>query len=275
MTILAGKQAANWEDAANLVKLESEDEEISLQTMEMFNAMVDRDKLHGEALRAIDKALYHRYPGRKPVWHGPWWYIPAPHPGFDSREAPRLEFVIPIYLVASLRVEANRNIYSLTLIEILGKPESLVLPLLFLQSLISNNLDWIKVIARRPGETIWEIPGLKPIPLSDEFLKSLKETLQRLPLVDWLRSFGDPGYKIAPLASGSMLAVLLAHRKSSPVAVEQQNCTFELLVSALESMAYTVTEAQAMVQKTLPDLKPEMNLEEGLKIVLQVAGKGG
>lgn len=48
----------------------------------------------------------------------------------------------------------------------------------------------------------------------------------------------------------------------------------EQLVSLLEGMAYSVTEAKEMINRAAPHLRADHTLEEAARIVLQQAGKG-
>jgi surfactin synthase thioesterase subunit len=55
----------------------------------------------------------------------------------------------------------------------------------------------------------------------------------------------------------------------------QQRWTSEQLLSALEGMAYQVSEAKEMVARAMPYLRADQTLEEALRVILQNEGKGG
>ena len=104
---------------------ETETEGISLEAMNLFTPLVDRDKLHDVSIKIIDRAVHERYPNKKAKWHGPWWYVTLPHPGYDAKDVPQIEFEVSIHLVASIKVETDWNVHPLTLVGTLGKPERL------------------------------------------------------------------------------------------------------------------------------------------------------
>jgi hypothetical protein len=274
MKILEGIRARSFIEAVELVRHESGVEDISLETMELFESLVDTDKFDADNKQIIGTAIRERYRS-KPYWRSEWWYVPLPRLSYDARDTPQIDFEIAIYLVAKVKVETGRNYDNLTLLETLGRPQTLVLPLLLLQSLLDEELDTIRVVGRSPGHTIFEIQGIKPIPLPDEFLRQVEETLKRKPVVDWIQSFGAQGKRIAPLVAGAMLGMLFANRPQQVVLMGKRGCSQDQLITFLESMAYTTKESREMVNQALPYLNPEMGRKEAIKIALRVAGKGG
>jgi len=161
----------------------------------------------------------------------------------------------------------------ITLAGAVGKPETLTIPMVFLHALLEEDLGRFAMVARDANYTTWDIPGMKPVRLPNDFVSELSQRLKWQSVVSWLGEFGSQGRYIAPLVAGSLLG--LAFRDSSqPLPVNKDVMTTDDLVSALESMAYRPAEAKEMVRSATPRLRADMTLEEAIRITLQM-GKGG
>jgi hypothetical protein len=273
MKIIPGKRANNIKEATNLVWLEIGANDISYEVTSLFASMVDAHKLHQETEKTIDKVIGNRY-RNSTSWHKEWWHVPIPQLRFDSRDVPRIVIEVPIYLVGVVEVKTATDYFIVTLIEALGRPETLVIPMVFLQAILDEDLGRFKVLARSGNLTTWEIPGMNPQEMPNEFLNQLAKVLLQKSVVDWLHSFGVQGRSIAPLVAGTLLGLLFAN-PSQAVPLGQEGWSAEQLISIAEGMAYKPKEAKDMVNRALPFLRSEHTLEDATKILLQQAGKGG
>ena len=273
MKIIPGKRAKNLTEATDLVWREIGNKDMSAEVAVLFTAMADRNKLRLETEKIIGTAVRNRYRG-KPYWHGQWWHIPTPQLRFDSREIPRLIIEVSIHMVAIIEVETAQDSFLITLMETLEKPETVVIPMIFLQTLLDNDLVRLKILARSGKVTTWEIPGMNPLEIPDELLHQLTQILLKKSVVDWLHNFGSQGRSIAPLMAGTLLGLMFANTTQS-IPIAQQEWSLEKLINVAEGMAYKPKEAKEMVNQALPYLRPEHTLAEAPKILLQQAGKGG
>jgi len=273
MKIIQGKQIKAYKEALEFAFYEGLVSDMKPSVADLFNSMIDTSKLQPEVEKNISAAIHGKY-GKKTFWHGEEWHVPIPGLGYDTRGAPYLTINLRIYLVASGEVETDTRSYRAVLIGLLGKPETLVIPLVLLQALLDDDLSRFAVLAKSAGRTTWEIPNSKPVTLPDIFVSQLTAVLKNQSVVDWLHSFGVQGRGIAVLVAGSLLGMQFASTVQPDTPLGQRVWTNEQLVAILEGMAYSKKEARDMINQTSPHLKPDTVLEEAVRAVLQTAGKG-
>jgi hypothetical protein len=273
MKVFPGRIIKDSKEAINLVISEAGAEKMQSSIPDLFAPMIDVNKLNAEAEKSINATVHSSY-RRHAEWNGIKWFVPVPTPGYDSRGVPHLTIDITIYLVASGQVETDDRNYSLTLVGPIEKLESVVISLLLLQAILDDNLSRFTILARSGGNTVWEIPGHKPVELPDILLNRISNALTRKSVAAWLIDFGTLGRSVAPLIVGTLLGMqFMGTTKALPVG--QQHWDYEQLIEALKAMAYTPTEAKEMVDKALPFLKTDMTLEEAVRFTLQNATSGG
>jgi hypothetical protein len=217
-------------------------------------------------------AIRSRY-GRSTVWDDERWFIPVPHLRYDARELPRLTIEITVYLVAVAEVETARgDRYSITLLGLVGKPETVVLPLSFLEAVLDDDQGRFQMIARDGTHTVWDVPGFKgPVYLPNDFPAKLSAVLGRKSVTAWLQEFGSQGESIAPLLVGSLLG-LQFHGMAETLPVGEQVWSREVVGESLTQM-YGTARAEKMLQRVAPYLKAEMTNEEVIRFILEESAK--
>jgi len=270
--ILPGRHAKDFKEAAALAFGEVGAMDMSIDVIDMFASMTKTEKLDSEADRAIGSAVRNRY-GSKATWWSERWFVPVPKLHYQGRDIPQLIIELNVALVASLSVRENDGSRWLTLVGGAGKPEKMMIPMVFLYALLEDDLERFCIIARAADYTTWEVPGAKPVRLSNKFTTALEEILERQPVVDWLDKFGSQGRCLAPLVAGSLLG--LVFQDTSPALQPgKQMVTTDILTSALEGMAFQPDKAREMVRCAAPRLRADMTLEEAIRLTLQ-KGEGG
>ena len=268
MKLLLGKQATNRKEAINKVFQMTGVDGISADTIDMFTSITSGDKINSEADKIISSTIRSRY-GGKSTWRVERWFIPIPTLHYEGKDTPRLIIEAQVYMVATADVKTQQGSHSITLVEAVGKPEILAIPMVFLHAFLEKDLGRFAVIARDAAHTQWELPGTKPVQLPNDFVGKLSVMLRWRSVVDWLLEFGHQGRCVAPLVAGSLLG--LAFQESiPPVPVSNQEWTTDDLVNALESMAFRHGEAGEMVSRVAPRLKAGITLEEAIRLTLQV-----
>jgi hypothetical protein len=272
MKILPGRRVKNFREAAELAFREAGADDLSLSVADLFEE-TDATKLRSEAERDIMTAIRGKYRGN-PTWDGKWWCVSVPRPGYDSRGTPQVTIDLKRYIVAAGEVETADDYCPVTLVGPIGKSETLIIPILLLQAILDDDLGRFAVLARSAGSTTWEILGSKPVQLPDDFMARLSEVLKRKSVAAWLEEFGSQGRSVMPLVVGSLLG-LQSMGAAKVVPLGQQRWTYEQLLSALEAMAYELSEAREMVARATPYLTAGMTLEEAIRVILQNEGRGG
>ena len=272
MKILPGKQAENQEEATVLAFREVGVEDMSTDIVDMFTSLANDHRMSSEADKTIGTAIRNRY-GSKAIWRVERWFIPIPKLHYEGKDIPHLIIEVTIYLVAPASVKTPKDSRLVTLVGAVGKPETLAIPMIFLHALIESDLGRFTIVARDSVYTTWEVPGIKPVRIPNDFISDLSDRLKWYSVVVWLGEFGAQGRCVAPLVAGSLLG-LAFQDSSQPVPVSQQGFITEDLVSTLESMAFRHGEAKDMVNQAMPRLNADMTLEEAIRITLQT-GKGG
>lgn len=274
MKILPGTRAKNFDEAVGLALADAGAIGISTKVIGQFVSLVDTMRLRSDTEKAITSTIRNRYRG-KTSWHDSRWHVPIPNLRYDARDVPQLIIEVHIHLVAVAEVDTSHDFFTLTLLGSVGQPETMVIPMVFLQAILADDLGRFAVMVRSATHTTWEVPGAKPVQLPHSFINHLTATLKRQTVVDWLQSFGAQGQNVAPLVSGALLGLQLSRTSSAePAPLEKQPVTTERLISIMEGLAYSVKEAKEMVSYAAPYLRAEHTLEEATRIVLQQAGKG-
>ena len=268
MKLLLGRQATNRKEAIDTVFQVTGVDGISEDILDMFTSITSSDKIDSEAEKIISSAIRSRY-GGKATWRVERWFIPIPTLHYEGKDTPRLIIEVKVYIVATADVKTQQGSHPIMLVEAIGKPEILAIPMVFLHAFLEKDLGRFAVIARDAAHTQWELPGTKPVQLPNDFIGKLTAELKWQSVVDWLLEFGHQGRCVAPLVAGSLLG--LAFQESTPpVPVSNQEWTTDDLVKALESMAFRHGEAGEMVSRAAPRLKAGFTLEEAIRLTLQV-----
>jgi hypothetical protein len=268
MKLLLGRQATNRKEAIDKVFQVTGVDGISEDIIDMFTSITSGDKINIEAEKIISSTIRNRY-GVKSTWRVERWFIPIPTLHYEGKDTPRLIIEAKVYIVATADVKLPQSSHSITLIETVSKPETLAIPMVFLHALLEKDIGRFTVIARDASHTQWEVPGIRPVQLPNDFVGKLTVMLRWRSVVDWLLGFGSQGRCVAPLVAGSLLG--LAFQESTPpVPVSNQEWTTDDLVNALESMAFRHGEAGEMVSRAASRLKAGITLEEAIRSTLQV-----
>ena len=268
MKLLLGRQATDRKEAIDKVFQVTGVDGIKEDIIDMFTSITSGDKINSEADKIISSTIRSGY-GGKATWRVERWFIPIPTLHYEGKDTPRLIIEAKVYLVATADVKTQQGSHSITLVEAVGKPEILAIPMVFLHAFLEKDLGRFAVIARDAAHTQWELPGTKPVQLPNDFVGKLTAVLKWQSVVDWLLEFGHQGRCVAPLVAGSLLG--LAFQESTPpVPVSNQEWTTDDLVKALESMAFRHGEAGEMVSRAASRLKAGITLEEAIRLTLQV-----
>ncbi len=266
MKVFSGQLADSRGKAEQIALQQARVEEMDTDIIVIFVSLTDNDRLNSEADKIISSTVKNRY-GNKATWRADRWYVPIPRLRYDSNDTPQLVIEVEIYLIAAVfaRTQESRVI---TLAGIIGKPEIISLPMIFLHALLEDDLERFTIVARDAYYTTYGIPGTKPVHLPNDFIDELAERLKLQSVVSWLWEFGDQGRYVAPLVAGNLLG--LAFRNSDqPMSLDTQTVTTDILINALESMAYRPAEAREMVKVAAPRLRYDMTLEEAIRVTLQ------
>ena len=202
MKLLLGRQATNRKEAIDKVFQVTGVDGISENTLDMFTFITSGDKINSEAYKIISSTIRSRY-GGKATWRVERWFIPIPTLHYEGKDTPRLIIEAKVYLVATADVKTQQGFHSITLIEAVGKPEILAIPMVFLHAFLEKDLGRFAVIARDATHTQWELPGTKPVQLPNDFVGKLTTMLKWQSVVDWLLEFGPQGRCVAPLIAAN------------------------------------------------------------------------
>ena len=268
MKLLLGRQATNRKEAIDKVFQVTGVDGIREDIIDMFTSITSGDKINSEADKIISSTIRSRY-GGKATWRVERWFIPMPVLHYEGKDTPRLIIEAQVYMVATADVKTQQGSHPIMLVEAIGKPEILAIPMVFLHAFLEKDLGRFVVIARDAAHTQWELPGTKPVQLPNDFISKLTLMLKWQSVVDWLLEFGPQGRCVAPLVAGSLLG-LAFQESTSPVPVSNQEWTTDDLVNALESMAFRHGEAGEMVSRAASRLKAGITLEEAIRLTLQV-----
>ena len=272
MKILMGRQADNPKEATRLAFQEAGVEGMSADIVDMFASLANDHRISSEADKVIGTAIRNRY-GNKATWRSERWFVLVPKLHYEGKDIPQLIIEITIYLVAPASVKTPKDSRLVTLVGVVGKPETLAIPMVFLHAFLEKDLDRFAIVARDSVYTTWEVPGTRSVRFPNDFVSELTMILKYQSVVAWLGEFGTQGRCVAPLVAGSLLG-LAFQDPFQPVTVSRQGFTTDDLVNVLESMAFRHGESEEMVNRAMPRLRADMTLEEAIRITLQT-GKGG
>ena len=272
MEILPGAQVGDKKEAIILALQAAGVDGVSNDIGDMFTSLAGIDKISGEAERIIGTAIRNRY-GGKATWRTERWLIPVPKLHYQGKDISQIVIEITVYVIATVKVKTHQDSHTVTLAGAVGKPETMAVPAVFFHALLEKDLRRFAIVERDAIYTLWEIPGVKPVRLSNKFVSELAEMLECQSVVTWLEKFGNQGRAVAPLLAGNLLG-LMFQDSSQQLPVNQEPATLDNLVKALESMAYKPAEAQEMVRRAAPRLRADMTLEEAIRVALQT-GQGG
>ena len=200
--------------------------------------------------------------------------VPAPELRFDASPLPQLGIKLQVFMVWPGEVETRVTVHSVTVVGPVGKPEVLVIPVLFLRAIMNDDLGRFSIVGRSASHTTWGIPGSKPVRLPDDLTYQLSKILERKSVAMWLDMFGSQGRSVAPLVIGSLLG-LECIDVTLTLPAGKQAWDQDTVISALESMAYRPAEAEVMFLRVAPRLRADQTLEDVIRIILRESGKGG
>ncbi len=272
MKILPGIHVVNSDEAINLALETAGAGNLDHSALDVFEALAASSKVRAEVEKMTGSAIRNRYSG-KATWRMDPWFVPVPRFRYDSQPVPQLTIEVAIYFVAAGKVSTAQASHPVTLLGLLGKPETLSIPMGFLHALLERDLGRFTVKARDSVHTTWEIPGGKPLQLPNAFIDKLRNIFRWQSVVSWLEGFGAQGRYVAPFVAGSLLG-LAFQDKARQQPASRQGFSGEELVGALEGMAFRHAEAEDMVSRAMPRLRADMTLEEAIRIALQTS-KGG
>ncbi|MDP2950677.1 MAG: hypothetical protein Q8P22_14235 [Chloroflexota bacterium] len=272
MRIMDGGSADSFDEAVRLAFKEAGMADASTGIARLFASVVDSRELKVAAEDAIAAAVRRRY-GRDVSWENRPWLVVAPSLQFDARGLPCITARCQSYVVAEaeIRTEQRGSGYPIALVGPLGKPLVLVLPLVFLDALLDDDLQRFRVVSRDGRETCWDVPAIKePVKLPDTFVAELAGYLRRMPVVDWLWEFGAQGRRLAPLVAGVLMGLRLRQQRAGPT--EAQPWTRESVSQALAGLGLNAGEIQQMWERAAPELRSDMTMEDAIRLLLRSQG---
>lgn len=267
MKILTGSRASNQKEAVSLALEEAAIGIMSPDVVDMFVSVAENAKTSTEVDKLIGSSIKGRY-GNKASWRAERWFVPVPKLQFQSKDIHQLVIDVNVYLVAAAGVRTAYDSRLITLVGPVGKPEIVILPMVFLHALLEKDFGRFAMVARDSSYTTWEVPGAKPVRLPNDFVNELSAILKYQSVVSWLCQFGAQGRCVAPLVAGSLIG-LAFQDSSQPVPANKEMVTTENLVSALEGLAYQPAEARELASKVSSRLRADMTLEEAIRLILQ------
>ena len=135
MKLLLGRQATNRKEAIDKVFQVTGVDGISEDILDMFTSITSGDKINSEAEKIINSTIRSRY-GGKATWRVERWFIPMPTLHYEGKDTPRLIIEVKVYIVATADVKTQQGFHSVTLVEAVGKPEILAIPMVFLHAFL-------------------------------------------------------------------------------------------------------------------------------------------
>jgi hypothetical protein len=276
MSVIAGKQARSYYEAADLALREAGAGDMSRDVLDLFAWAVSGDDLGGIVGTTIARTVRARYGTRAEWWEAQRWLVPVPRLRYDRVPSPFLTFQVAIYGVACVEVQSGGRLYRATIVEHLGKMHTATLPLSFLLALIEEDWGRFRVIQVEGSWITWEVPGMKKpeVRLHESFVIGVSRALERKPVDRWLEEFGVQSQGLIPLVVADLMTLVMAGQDERPLAA-QPGYSHELLRAALSELGYTGKEVERMIEAAAPCLKASDPLEETLRKVLQQADRGG
>lgn len=275
MTIIT-RRVETFGDAIALGFSEAQVKGTAADIARLFAPLVDRSAFEHGVEKLITAGMKQRY-GKDVRWRiDNWWLVPVPSPRYDARPVPSLLIDTKVYQVGSVQVApVLRQPYHVTVVELAGKLPTTQLPLVFLQAILDGTEDSYRIVGIDGSWVSYEVTGLKhPLRLNREFLDGLREVFRSQCVADWLDGFGPHGRNVVPVVVGTMYGMQYAGTgEASPPG--QPALSRETLINVITSLGYSTAEAQQVLKRSEPDIKPGMSLEEATLVMLQHIAKGG
>jgi len=267
LKVLSGQQAYSFREAISLALNEAGQRDMLPEVVKLFISVLDVEKLRAEAEKSLSNIVHSRY-GNQAKWDDQWWFVPLPELRFDSLPLAQITFTVQAHLVSVLTMRVDGGIRRITLVGTTGKPEKLILPLIFLKSLLDkDSVERLRIVGRDAVRTGWLIPGYKEtIWLPNDFVSKLDGLLLRKSVACWLLDFDAAGDEIVPLVVGTLLGLLFAGRGDS-VPVNNQAWERETVIQELTRL-YGSAVAQDKFQKRAHLLKATLTNHEAVAVIL-------
>ena len=153
----------SFEEATPVAFREAEVKGMKSEMARLFATMVDRRDSQDEAERLVASAIRSHY-GKETKWEiDDCWRVAVPLLRYEARGLPSLIIETRVYVVASAEVTPrwSQRSWHIAVAEPLGKPQTTVLPLCFLQPLLDGNEDRYRIVGKDGQWTSREVVGLK------------------------------------------------------------------------------------------------------------------
>jgi hypothetical protein len=265
----------SFEGAISVAFRQAEVKGMKSNMAHLFATMVGRRDSQDEVERLVAGAIRSHY-GKETEWEtDDHWRVAVPLLRYEARGLPSLVIETRAYVVASAEVTPrwSQRSWYVTVAESLGKPETTVLPLCFLQSLLDGNEGRYRIVGKDGQWTSREVAGLKqPLRLHDEFVNELRHQFKLKPVADWIEDFGSQGHSLVPLVVGALLG--LKYRSATNLLpAGQQAYSQDALIEVITGMGYSTARAQKVLERAESELRAGMTLEEAIGIVLRHIGE--
>ena len=271
MNIYKGRKADSLEEATLLAIYTSELSGLQPDVVATFASTIDADGLRVLAQKSIGAAVRGRYGRGANHYYDKQWFIPLPQPRYDAQPVPQITFAVQPCMVAQVGVDTRNYRYRITLVDPIGKPVKVVLPIAFLQAILDGVQDQFEIAGRDARSVGWRVPGFRePIWLHDDFLAALSSILKLTSVDSWLSGFGTPGKAVVPQITGSLLG-LQSYGKTEALSLGDQPFQRETVIEALKWL-YGNAVAAEMFQRQAPHLKSTMTNNEATSFILKEEG---
>ncbi|MDP2729558.1 MAG: hypothetical protein Q8O55_03635 [Dehalococcoidales bacterium] len=262
---------ADVDEAVALVLREAGRVDMTQEAADLFLTSIDTTKLRTDAEKAVDTEVRRRY-GRNARWQGELYFVPLPRLRYEALPVPLLMFNLQPYLVAGLAILNTDHSPYINLAGPIGKPEKLILPLEFLQTMLDETLDSFHIVAKDGTRTNWKVPFLQePLRLPDGFLHDLSCELERKSVLSWLLGYGDNGRGVMPQVVGSLLGLQFRTVPTTSLSDKQLWSQDDVLETLIRM--FGAQKARTLLNTALPHLKADMTNEEAIRLIIQMAGK--
>ena len=267
LKVLSGQQANSFREAISLALNEAGQRDMLPEVVKLFISVLEIEKLRTEVEKSINSIVHRRY-GNQAKWDDQRWFVPLPELRFDSLPLAQITFTIQTYLVAALNVRVDRDTRRITLVGTAGKPEKIILPLIFLKSLIDkDSVERFRIVGRDAVRTGWLIPGYKEtLWLPNDFVSKLTGVFLQKSVARWVLDFGAVGEEIVPFVVGTLLGLLFASGGGS-MPVYNQAWDRETVIQEITRL-YGSAVAQDKFQKRAHMLKAALTNHEAVTVIL-------
>jgi hypothetical protein len=264
---LPGWKANNFREAISLTLKEAGHGDMLPEVVELFISVMEVENLNTEVEKSVS-GIVHRIYGNQAKWNEQRWLVPVPELRFDSLPLAQITFTIQAHLVAALNVRANRDSRLITLVGTAGKTEKIILPLIFLKSLLDkDSVERFRIVGKDALRTGWLIPGYtETLWLPNDFVSKLSGVFLQKSVARWVLDFGAVGEEIVPLVVGTLLGLLFASGGGS-VPVYNQAWDRETVIQEITRL-YGSAVAQDKFQKKAHLLKAALTNHEAVTVIL-------